>query len=61
MIKRNEELVTIPVYMFEKLLSAYYFEKACRYYNVESWSAYEDSMKYMTQLAVSDIMKDNKE
>lgn len=61
MNRRNEELMTIPAYMFERLLQAYYFEQACHYYGVESWEKYKDIELYKSQLAVNDIMKENKE
>ena len=61
MNRRNEELMTIPAYMFERLLQAYYFEQACRYYGIEGWEKYKDIELYQKQLAVNDIMKDNKE
>ena len=61
MVKRNEELTTIPVYMLEKLLEAYYFKQACKYYDIESWEHYKDVLLYQKQLAVNDIMKVNKE
>ena len=61
MMKRNEELIKIPAFMFETLLQAYYFQKACEYYNIEHWENYEDAMLYKSQLAVRDIMNDNKE
>jgi hypothetical protein len=61
MNRRNEEMMTIPAYMFERLLQAYYFEQACRYYNIEGWERYEQVELYKNQLAVNDIMKDNQE
>lgn len=61
MIRRNEELVTIPSYVLERLLQSYYFEQACKYYNIEHWDKYEDMSLYQKQLAVNDIMKENKE
>jgi hypothetical protein len=61
MNRRNEEMMTIPAYMFERLLQAYYFEQACRYYNIEGWEKYKDIELYKSQLAVNDIMKENKE
>lgn len=61
MVKKNEEITTIPVYVLEKLLESYYFKQACKYYNVESWEKYKDVLLYQKQLAVNDIMKVNKE
>lgn len=61
MNRRNEEILTIPAYMLEKLLQAYYFEKACRYYGIEGWERYGDVELYQKQLAVNDITKENKE
>ena len=61
MIRRNEELMTVPAYMFERLLQSYYFEQACRYYGIDSWEKYKDVELYQKQLAVNDIMKETKE
>lgn len=61
MIRRNEELMTVPAYMFERLLQSYYFEQACRYYGIDGWEKYKDVELYQKQLAVNDIMKETKE
>jgi hypothetical protein len=61
MIRRNEELMTVPAYMFERLLQSNYFEQGCRYYGVEGWEKYKDVELYQKQLAVNDIMKETKE
>lgn len=61
MVRRNEELLTIPAYILERLLQAYYFEKACRYYGVDKWQNYKSVELYKQQLAVNDILKENAE
>ena len=58
---KNTEIVNIPVYILERLLQSYYFEKSCIYNNISEWEKYNDVLLHQKQLAVEDIMKNNKE
>ena len=58
---QNKEMIKIPAYIFERLLQAYYFEKACHHFDIKSWEHFQDVELYQTRMAVNDIMFVNKE
>ena len=61
MATQNTEMVKVPVFIFERLLQSYYFEKSCHHFNIKEWEKYKDVDLYQTRMAVNDIMYVNKE
>lgn len=61
MATKNIDMVKLPVYILERLLQSYYFEKACHHYKIKEWEKYKDVELYQTRMAVNDIMYVNKE
>lgn len=53
--------VNIPVELYNQLLNAYYFQKACEMADVKSWGNYETACRIQAKLALEDINAEVKE
>lgn len=57
----NGKTVEVPREIFERLLESGYFEEACKRCGIEKWNMYDNVLLCQKQLAVSNIMEENKE
>ena len=51
--------VNVPIEIYNALLQAYYFAKACKLCGIEEWDKYHDVELMHTLLATDDSINDN--
>ena len=57
----NHDTVTIPVSVYEELLQAHYFKRACESADIKKWKNYETVELLIQKFATEDINRDNTE